>query len=157
MTLTDRFHMNRVVETRDASFDAETGELERGYCMSIAEWCWFCDREARHNKIAATAVTTSVLLEQYLIDIWELQPGDGYLVTKAYFHFQVPQQVWDDLHYEVGRADLEYADNYRAYRVKDDLGLPEFDSKRLRGCCGEFEASTKVDGDQWIIGCNYGH
>jgi len=74
------------------------------------------------------------------------------------FYFaNVPDQVWDDLEYEIGRNGLDYADNYRAYRVKDGYLLPEFVAARKRGCCGEFETSTIVNGDKWIVGCNYGH
>ncbi len=70
---------------------------------------------------------------------------------------QVPKQVWENLEYEIARAELEYADNYRAYRVKDDLCREAFLQAVRQGCCGSFESSTTVAGDKWIIGCNYGH
>lgn len=69
----------------------------------------------------------------------------------------VPEQVWKDLEYEIGRHDLEYADNYRAYRYRDDLHKDEFMYAERCGCCGSFTSSTTVDGEKWIIGCNYGH
>jgi len=148
---------NRVIETRDVSFDTETGELTSGMCMSVKGWCDFVFHMAGENAIAKEAVQTSDSLETYLVDIWELKEGDAYWVAFYYFRLQIPDQVIADIDYEVGRNQLEYADNYRAYRLKDGLGQREFNHKRRKGCCGEFESSTVVDGDQWIIGCNHGH
>lgn len=67
------------------------------------------------------------------------------------------EQAMDDLHYEIARLDLEYADNYRVYRYKDRAGFRKYRERELRGCCGSFESSTIVNGKKWIIGCNYGH
>jgi len=69
----------------------------------------------------------------------------------------VPEQVWADLEYEIARAELEYADNLRAYRYKDGRGLEAYKRAERRGCCGSFETSTMVEGEKWIIGCNFGH
>lgn len=72
--------------------------------------------------------------------------------------FEIPADVLDELRYEIGRNDLEYADNYRAYRRKDAFGYDEFIAKRKRGCCGSFETSIVDEaGDEWMVGCNYGH
>ena len=70
---------------------------------------------------------------------------------------KVPQEVWDDLRYEIGRADLEYDDNWRAYRYKDKFLFKEFKQAENKGCCGFFNTSTIINGEKWIIGCNYGH
>ena len=69
----------------------------------------------------------------------------------------VPEQVWDDLQYEIERNELEYADNFRAYRVSDDFLREAFDEAERSGCCGFFQTHTVVDSEKWIIGCNYGH
>jgi len=69
----------------------------------------------------------------------------------------IPHQVWRDIDYEVAKCDLEYADNYRAYRVSDGYCREEFDHAYNKGCCGFFQSHTIVDGEKWIIGCNYGH
>lgn len=69
----------------------------------------------------------------------------------------VPQQVWDDLVYEVARANLEYDDNYRAYNFDTGEHFEAYKKAAKRGCCGVFESATKVNGQKWIIGCNYGH
>jgi len=69
----------------------------------------------------------------------------------------VPQQVWEALEYEIGRNQLDYADNYRAYRWDDEYLKPLYIASANRGCCGFFESSTIVNGAKWIIGCNYGH
>jgi hypothetical protein len=65
--------------------------------------------------------------------------------------------VLEALEYEIARADLEYADNYRAYRVHDGLGKAEYHGALAKGCCGFFDASAVVDGEKWRIGCNFGH
>jgi hypothetical protein len=70
---------------------------------------------------------------------------------------EIPQEVWDDLNYEIAREGLDYVDNFRAYRYHDGYGLAEFNKSRDNGCCGFFQSHTKVDGEKWIIGCNYGH
>jgi hypothetical protein len=70
---------------------------------------------------------------------------------------QVPKQVWEDLEYEIARRELEYADNFRAYRYIDQYLYKEYMESKNKGCCGEYESSTRVNGQQWIIGCNYGH
>ena len=70
---------------------------------------------------------------------------------------EIPEQVWKDLQYEIAKNDLEYADNYRAYRYKDKLFYDEYCYWDDRGCCGVFRSHTIVDGDKWIIACNYGH
>lgn len=67
------------------------------------------------------------------------------------------EQAIKDLHYEIARLDLEYADNYRAYRVHDNAGRKEFHRQERRGCCGVFKSYTTIDGNKWIIACNYGH
>lgn len=70
---------------------------------------------------------------------------------------EVPQEVWEDLRYEIARNDLYNADNFRAYRYKDNWLKREFKLSVNRGCCGSFQSHTMVEGEKWIIGCNYGH
>ena len=152
-----RYAGNRVVETLDVQFNTETGNLDCGKCMSIQDWCHYINQMAHDNSIVQDFLETSAELTKYLEQIMELREGDAYWVAQHYFDQQIPMQVMIDIDYEVGRNQLEYADNYRAYRLKDGLGQLEFDHNKRNGCCGEFESSTIVDGDQWIIGCNHGH
>lgn len=71
---------------------------------------------------------------------------------------RVPADVWEDLLYEINKAELEYADNYRAYRWKDGLHIGAYKKATNSGCCGEAQWWTKSrSGDIWRIGCNYGH
>ena len=71
---------------------------------------------------------------------------------------QIPTEIIEAIEYEVGRYDLEYADNYRAYRLNDGFLKSQFFHRRKRGCCGEFESNyIDLSGDKWVIGCNYGH
>jgi hypothetical protein len=71
---------------------------------------------------------------------------------------KIPEDVLRELRYEIGRADLDCANNYRAYRCKDSHLYDEWMAARKRGCCGFYETSIVDDnGDRWMVGCNYGH
>ena len=83
-----------------------------------------------------------------MADRWEHMPGE----TIIY-----PDGVMEALDYQVGRNDLEYADNYRAFRDKDNFLKDSFLAKESTGCCGFFEDAVTVNGEKWIVGCNYGH
>ena len=70
----------------------------------------------------------------------------------------LPDDVLFELRYEIARANLEYDDNHRGYRVKDKLHFNDFLEKQRRGCCGEFEITVlDSNGDKWVVGCNHGH
>lgn len=70
----------------------------------------------------------------------------------------VPPEVVEAIEYEVAREGLEYDDNYRVYRVKDNFMRQDYMLKEKRGCCGFFYGSTiDYNGDKWIIACNHGH
>lgn len=50
---------------------------------------------------------------------------------------------------------LEYSDNYRIYPMSMKR---EYYELRNRGCCGFFDSMvTCKSGNQYLIGCNYGH
>lgn len=71
---------------------------------------------------------------------------------------QLPEEIIEAISYEVGRNDLEYADNYRAYRHKDGKFQEDYDDAVQHGCCGYWDIDyTDTHGDVWTIGCNYGH
>jgi hypothetical protein len=70
---------------------------------------------------------------------------------------EIPEEVWEDLRYEINRNNLEFADNFRAYRLKDGLFYEDWMEKVSKGCCGFFETFTVVKGETWVLGCNYGH
>ena len=71
---------------------------------------------------------------------------------------RVPADVWEDLLYEINKAGIHPADNYRAYRFKDGLHIAAYKKATAKGCCGEAQWWTKSrSGDIWRIGCNYGH
>ena len=71
---------------------------------------------------------------------------------------QIPTEIIKAIDYEAGRHDLEYADNYRAYRVNDGFLKSQFFHRRKQGCCGELESNyIDLSGNKWVIGCNYGH
>lgn len=72
--------------------------------------------------------------------------------------FTIPKHIKNEIYILVEREGLEDVDNYRAFRIKDLLGHAEYVKAYERGCCG-FKDRIIYDkfGDQWVIGCNYGH
>jgi hypothetical protein len=70
---------------------------------------------------------------------------------------KVPHAVWSALRSIVENEELEYADNFRAYRVSDEKHYEEFKELEKNGCCGSFERIIKVKKEEWCVGCNYGH
>lgn len=70
---------------------------------------------------------------------------------------KVPAAVWQALEDDIEEKDLEYADNYRAYRISDKFLLAEYGEAESHGCCGYYSSTVVVDGEEWMYGCNYGH
>lgn len=71
---------------------------------------------------------------------------------------RVPDKVWEELQYEIYRAQLDYDNNWRAYRHHDGLHFSDWKLSLKKGCCGEFQTHVyDEDGLKWIVGCNYGH
>jgi len=71
---------------------------------------------------------------------------------------QLPKEIIEAINLEVGRNELDYADNYRAYRHKDNHLYQEYMDCLNHGCCGYFDVEcVDLNGDTWTIGCNYGH
>ena len=70
----------------------------------------------------------------------------------------LPKEIIEAIQYEIGRNNLDFADNYRAYRCRDCYGFEDYHNSVDEGCCGFFD-SNYIDskGDKWVIGCNYGH
>lgn len=148
---------NKIIETRVFLSKSETGGRVFGKSMTLLEWCWWLDREARDKATFRHVTLTEDSLSTFLIDNWEVAPRETYDIVRMYFRTQVPEAVWDDLDYEVGRNGLEYTDNYRAFRWRDGFMKQQYKYRERKGCCGSFETSTTYDGDRWIIGCNHGH
>lgn len=72
---------------------------------------------------------------------------------------QIPQAVWDMLERFIEGQDLEFADNYRAYRVRDGYGKEQYDYAKSTGCCGtaDWKVTIPALNEEWVFGCNYGH
>jgi len=71
---------------------------------------------------------------------------------------QVPKDVWEQFQKEIVAADLEYVDNYRAMRVRDDFLKSAYDKAEDDGCCGYFDRLIMDSNyDDWLVGCNHGH
>ena len=72
--------------------------------------------------------------------------------------YKLPEEIIEAISYEIGRGELECADNYRAYRHKDGHLLDEYNASYGHGCCGYLDMDyVDTHGDTWTIGCNYGH
>lgn len=70
----------------------------------------------------------------------------------------VPKEVWERLGDIIEAEDLDYADNHRAYRVDDEYNKQQWQDAYDEGCCGYFDTDiTLNNGEQWVVGCNYGH
>lgn len=61
------------------------------------------------------------------------------------------------LQQHIEEKDLEYADNYRICKVGDVDDEYRYMDAKHKGCCGFYDTEIEIDGEQWMIGCNYGH
>jgi len=69
----------------------------------------------------------------------------------------VPKEVWDELRLRTIEFDLEYADNFRAYRTSAGMHKQDFLRAYNNGCCGYYEGGITHNSEKWVVGCNYGH
>jgi len=70
---------------------------------------------------------------------------------------RVPDKVWQALDSDIEERDLEYVDNHRAYRPADRFLLAEYCEAESWGCCGAYQSSVIIDGEEWVYACNHGH
>jgi len=69
----------------------------------------------------------------------------------------LPQQV-KDMFRSWGEDDyMEYADNSRVAQKSDPDQVAWYNYVRDHGCCGSCDIELTVDGEVWLLGCNYGH
>lgn len=62
-----------------------------------------------------------------------------------------------ELRYQIDAHDLEYADNWRVAKRDDAFQRLAYDEAISFGCCGSFDTVVVIDGEEFLIGCNYGH
>lgn len=70
---------------------------------------------------------------------------------------EIPDNILSEIREIIERGDYEYADNYRAARLGNEVEMVEFDRIKDHGCCGSHDEEITVDGVKWIVGFNYGH
>lgn len=58
---------------------------------------------------------------------------------------------------EILMADFECVDNCRIARKSDPKEMADYEEARSGGCCGFFDREILVNGEVYLIGCNYGH
>lgn len=79
---------------------------------------------------------------------------------KAYMEFYLKDVAAADLDevkvaLSVVVSHLDYADNFRIYRLKDRAA---YYKQADKGCCGSWTSYYKCkSGNIYILGCNYGH
>jgi len=67
------------------------------------------------------------------------------------------QKAHRRLSQEILIQDLECVDNCRIARKNDSNEVNAYEEARSEGCCGFFDMEILVDGEVFLIGCNYGH
>ena len=55
-----------------------------------------------------------------------------------------------------GRS-YEYMDNYRAARISDPEEMKAYHKAYEHGCCGSYDETVLIQGEQFKLGFNYGH
>jgi len=66
-------------------------------------------------------------------------------------------KVVAELRYQIDAHDLDYDDNWRIAKRDDSYDRVLYDEIASHGCCGSFNTVVVVDGEEFLIGCNYGH
>jgi hypothetical protein len=72
-----------------------------------------------------------------------------------------------DYGYEIGMAieaaieksfgDLECVDNVRFARVSSRKDMRRYRAQQQSGCCGSTDHVEEINGEKYLIGCNFGH
>jgi hypothetical protein len=65
--------------------------------------------------------------------------------------------IQDEIAAAIETADLDYADTYRLAEIDDAEAVSEFHYEAQEGCCGSFETTFSVGGNDFLFGCRYGH
>jgi hypothetical protein len=51
----------------------------------------------------------------------------------------------------------EYADTFRVAPQSDPIAVAAYAAVQRSGCCGALDTQVEVDGQTFLVGCNYGH
>lgn len=70
------------------------------------------------------------------------------------FVFDTLQEALEWMETEV---DDPCIDNFRSTPTNNDEGMIEYDQLRDSGCCGSFDTYVTINGQEYMVGCNYGH
>lgn len=63
----------------------------------------------------------------------------------------------DALDWMFGVVDDECIDNTRFARVGNDVEEASYVAAVHDGCCGSYDTQVLIAGEQYLVGCNYGH
>jgi hypothetical protein len=67
------------------------------------------------------------------------------------------QKAHRRLSQEILIGDFECVDNCRIALKSDPKEMADYEAARADGCCGFYDQEILVDGEVYLIGCNYGH
>lgn len=70
----------------------------------------------------------------------------------------MPNEIYEALLEYIEEYNLDCADNFRYSPKNDPEGMDEYLTISQRGCCGRADfLAWENNGQEWVIGCNYGH
>ncbi len=64
---------------------------------------------------------------------------------------------WASISLAVWSVNLEYSDRFRWCRVTIPSELAQYCEIQNRGCCGYKDEVFFINGEPYLVGCNYGH
>ena len=64
---------------------------------------------------------------------------------------------FDKQHLRDANADYHCMDNYRTCRKSDKDMYADYKKIKEDGCCGFIDSQYNINGEIYLIGCNYGH
>lgn len=67
------------------------------------------------------------------------------------------EKALEILEKHIENFSLDYADNFRVANMNSQEEMDAFEEQSMNGCCGSYETEIEINGETWMIGCNYGH
>tara|TARA_E500000318_G_scaffold82623_1_gene78039 strand:- start:3070 stop:3318 length:249 start_codon:yes stop_codon:yes gene_type:complete len=80
-------------------------------------------------------------------------------IDESLYRDSVPAPVWAMLDRFVEGQQIEFAGNYRAYRIRDGLHKAVHDQIKDRSCCDVRTWTVTIPqlGEEWCLGCDGNH
>lgn len=122
---------------------SELSESAQNYAIQqyIAGWC-----ETHPDEYLLPIDVNAILLEE------DQNYNEEGQITLRQFDSLEKAFEWLEIH-----VDDPCIDNYRSARVNNSDEMLAFEEQAAHGCCGSCEVNVIVAGEEYVIGCNYGH